>query len=677
MLAASGFAFLSLLAGASWRGKPLGLRFIAAFVAMTLWAIAIVLAAFMPRHAFSLIYFSELLRNCALLWAIMGVGLEVTQRWFRVSVYLLGIAALIAGLMWANTDSLPVFASSGVQLMTRVGLLFTFAGVVCLEQIYRNAGGGARSSLQYLVLGFGCIFAYDLFLYSQAELFRQLRQDAWSVRGFVTALAVPFLVLGVRRNPNCSLDIFVSRQVVTYTAAFLLVGVYLLFVAAGGYYVRAIGGTWSGVAQIFFFSGAIVVFAGTLFSGVMQRRTKVFIAKHFYRNKYDYRVEWLRFVRTLSTQSNLDIYSRAVYAIAQTIGSQGGILFLRDEYRRSFVCRSVWPADLEITGAALEVADTHQLAQFLQKRKWIIDLVEYRRNREMYENVALPAWLDQQSTLRIVVPVLELDRLSGFMMLVETNPPLELTYEDRDLLKTLGSHVATYLAQHDANTKLAESRQFEAYNRLTAFMMHDLKNSVAQLKLIVSNAARHKSNPAFIDDSIDTVANTADRMTRLIDQLSSTAKSAALRRVDLNEAAALAVTRCADRQPVATLTKYGEALWVRADADQLQASLEHLIRNAQDATPANGRITVVTTMSKTNEPCLSITDTGHGMEQEFLRERLFKPFDSTKGSKGMGIGAYQVREYMTAIDGNIEVRSRPGSGTTFELSFKNYSELSG
>src|SRR5688500_16757016 len=137
----------------------------------------------------------------------------------------------------------------------------------------------------------------------------------------------------------------------------------------------------------------------------------------------------------------------------------------------------------------------------------------------------------------------------GFDVLYDPQPPFELTYEDRDLLKTLGRHVATHIAQQDADRRLAESRQFEAYNRLTAFMMHDLKNSVAQLKLIVANAPRHKHNPDFIDDTIVTIANTAERLTQLIEQLRGSTSADRHVPADLRELAQRAVSRCTYRVP--------------------------------------------------------------------------------------------------------------------------------
>ena len=153
----------------------------------------------------------------------------------------------------------------------------------------------------------------------------------------------------------------------------------------------------------------------------------------------------------------------------------------------------------------------------------------------------------------MLLPLLRPDGLAGFALLYKPPPPFELTYEDRDLLKTLGRHVATIVVQYDADRRLAESRQFEAYHRLTAFMMHDLKNSVAQLQLIVRNAEKHRQNPAFVDDVIATIGNTSDRMTRLIEQLRDRDRAPVAQALDFGTSVRAAAARCADRSPAARL----------------------------------------------------------------------------------------------------------------------------
>lgn len=308
------------------------------------------------------------------------------------------------------------------------------------------------------------------------------------------------------------------------------------------------------------------------------------------------------------------------------------------------------------------------MVAFLRRTQWVIDLVEYRRAPDFYQNLALPEFLQGQDRLRLVLPIMHHDSLLGFVVLADPPPPFDLTYEDRDLLRTAGRHVATHLAQHDADRKLAESRQFEAYHRLTAFVMHDLKNLAAQLSLIVANAEKHRRNPQFVDDAIGTIANSTARMQRLIEQLQGREVQSLRRRVSLSEAARQACRRCGGRRPVPMFVDGGADPLVEADPERLAMMIEHVVRNGQDATPEHGSVSV-TIRPDTGWITLRIEDTGAGMSPDFVRDRLFRPFDTTKGSKGMGIGAYQVREYLNSLGGRVQVLSEPGSGTRVDLHF--------
>jgi signal transduction histidine kinase len=237
--------------------------------------------------------------------------------------------------------------------------------------------------------------------------------------------------------------------------------------------------------------------------------------------------------------------------------------------------------------------------------------------------------------------------------------------------------------------------------------MHDLKNLAAQLSLLVANAAQHKHNPEFVDDAISTIANSTTRMQRLVDQLQGREIKSVMRRTSLAEVAGEACRRCAVRTPVPVCEPVSDDACVEADPERLGMMVEHLIRNAQEATPADGTVRVSLSVSRDlrldstgasgihavtpeqlraaavqleagaygapvagssgDYACLSVEDTGAGMTPEFVKERLFRPFDTTKGSKGMGIGAYQVREYVRSIGGRVRVESAPGQGTRFTL----------
>ena len=683
-LAAVGFLILTLLLAISWEGRAQGVRLVAASAVTTLWAAVLAAGSGFATISASTVLMAEFIRYGA--WFIALTGLTRTAG-------VAGNLGRVANVVWIASVAFllaaPVFDKLGVRmpepagLLGHAGLVLSLLGLVLLEQIYRNAREGGRFALKFFVIATGLMFAYDLFLYSQAQLTREVDPVTWDARGFVILLMVPLLAIAARRNPQWSLNVFVSRHVVFYTTSFMVVGGYLLLMAFGGYLIKFYGGTWGRVAQLVFFAGAGVMLLMLIASGSMRRRLRVFLNKHFYRNKYDYRVEWLRFIQTLSVpEEGVDTRDNAVRAMAQIINSPGGLLFLRTEDATEFKVAASWPSD-EFTESrgypALTPPD--EMVSFLQRFQWVIDLEEMRITPDAYQNIALPAFVQDSRRYRLVVPLAHVDELIGFALLASPPPPFKPNYEDRDLLKTVGRHVAVHLAQFEADKRLAESRQFEAYHRLTAFVMHDLKNLAAQLSLIVSNAEKHKRNPEFVDDAISTIANSTGRMQRLIEQLQRREIQSLKRHVQLGEVARQAASRCQGRDPIPVCGSIIDDIWIEADPERLTMVVEHVIRNAQEASHADGGVTIEvgyeggaaegevadTTRLGVPTAVLTVSDTGAGMTREFVQERLFKPFDTTKGSKGMGIGAYQVREYIQSLGGRVEVRSEPGKGTFMAL----------
>jgi putative PEP-CTERM system histidine kinase len=665
-VAALSFLVLTLLLVTAWRGRQQGAHLIFASAMTAIWASILAVQSYNGDVPVLVIYLAEAIRGGAWLLTLVAVaGIAAPKPLVLVSRGLC-VVLLAAAVVLPLLEKYDIAVVNPTLLLSRAGLALSLLALILLEQIYRNSSQIARRSLKYFIIGVGTLFAYDLFLYSQTELLRAVSIDAWTSRGILNAIAVPLIAIAARRNPEWSLDVFVSRQIVFYTTTFLVIGSYLTVMALGGFYVREIGGAWGNVGQIVFFAGAVVVLASLVTSTALRRHTRVFISKHFYRNKYDYRIEWLRFISTLSSTNEEDVGRTAVRAMAQIFGSPGGFLFLRDEPGKKFLPYAAWPMSIDSLNLPRSMLADDDLPQFLAGKQWIIDTDEFRRAPDFYGNIAMPQWLLDSAQLRIVSPMLQLDRLVGFAVLYDPPPPFELTYEDRDLLKTLGRHVATHIAQQDADRRLAESRQFEAYNRLTAFMMHDLKNSVAQLNLLVVNSQRHKQNPEFIEDAIGTIANTAERMTKLIEQLRGATSADRHVPADLRELTQQAVGRCSYRAPKPQLQP-GSPVMVLANAERLSVVIEHIIRNAQDATSEPGTVSV-SVGHDGRQAQLVVEDNGIGMQADFIRNRLFRPFDSTKGAKGMGIGAYQVREYIRLLGGDVEVQSSPGQGTQFAVS---------
>ena len=267
----------------------------------------------------------------------------------------------------------------------------------------------------------------------------------------------------------------------------------------------------------------------------------------------------------------------------------------------------------------------------------------------------------------LLVPLMLDETLLGLVLLASPRAPQPYNWEDNDILKTAGTQLAGFVAQQKANQELINARQFEATNRLSAFMMHDLKNIMAQLSLLVANAEKHKRNPQFVDDMVATVDNTVARMQRMLERLNASHdRQREGEAVDLTDAVSEAVALMAAGRPAPQKESARGPLMVKADRDRLVAVIAHIIRNAQEATPSNGRV-LVRLFSEGTCAVIEVEDTGCGMDRQFVRERLFRPFDSTKGSSGMGIGAYECSEYIHELGGDIEVVSSPGKGTLFRI----------
>jgi putative PEP-CTERM system histidine kinase len=666
--AAIAYAVLALLVLVAARGQTRARWVVAAAMSTIVWAGLIALWSLQETLSFASLFTVEIVRDGLWIAALASMGYAALPRKLLWTAGAIGVGFL--AIAWGSpllSDAHLARLPSSTALLSLAGLLMALIGVVMLEQLYRNSPPGIHRQLAYLTIGVGGIFAYDLVLYSQAQLKGEIDVDIWNARGIVSALLTPLIALAVRRNPQWSLQIFVSRQVVFYTGAITVIGAYLLLIALGGYYVRDFGGSWGRVGAAMFISGALVTLAFAAYSDSLRRQFRVFISKHFFRNKYDYRIEWLRFIATLSSIEETDVRLRALKAVTQIMSCPSGVLYLKEEHSRVFHAQAEWPRGGGLLSACKDVPDDAPLARFLAGRQWVVDMREHTAKPALYGGLELPVWLKGLERARIVTPLLQLNELVGFMVLWQPPEPFELIFEDRDLLKTVGRHIATQIAQHEADRRLAESRQFDALNQLTAFMMHDLKNATAQLQLIVENAERHKRNPAFVDDAIQTIANAVERISKLIEQLRSQSARSQNARMSLQEVVRAAVAHLGARNPVPTCDLSATEAFVWADADRLTSVLEHIVRNAQDACAEGGRVAISLIVAG-ETATLTVSDTGSGMTEVFVRERLFRPFDSTKGSKGMGIGAYQTREYVRALGGAVEVRSSPGQGTAFSLS---------
>jgi putative PEP-CTERM system histidine kinase len=673
---------LVLLTGQQGRSRKNALKFAA--IASTLWLGMAAFSVYYDMAFFS--YLIEPLRSFAWLLFLGYVMLSAvtdtrlaTRRFQKTATVVASYTALLIMMVVYRIFAGPYATNFlGIDLLYAGFLLMAIAGLVMVEQIMRNAHVESRRAVKFLCIGLGVIFAYDFYLYANALLFQNLDAYLWEARGFVNAMAVPVLAVAVARDPRLSLDIFVSRRMVFHTTALLGAGLYLLAMGLGGYYIRTYGGEWSTVVQVIFLFGAILVLLVLLFSGRVRANLRVLINKHFFHYKYDYRDEWLRFIQTLSSgQPDDRLRERAIYSLAEIIDSPGGALWMRQAMDQ-YAPVACW--QMEVADEAI-IRKDHPMIRFMATREWLIDLDEYERDPELYNNIGIPGWLERMPRAWLVVPLIVHVHLIGFIVLARSPAQHHFNWEDSDLIKTAGRQAAVHLAQLEASRALAEAKQFEVCNRLSAYVMHDLKNLIAQLSLVVTNAAKHKNNPLFMEDAINTVDNSVQKMNRLLAHLRSDSMQVQeTENIELTAVLTEVVAMMSSGKPVPTLDLQAEGIRLQANRDQFVSIIGHLIRNAQDATPADGRI-IVRLFRRSESAIVEVQDTGTGMDKEFIRDRLFRPFSSTKGKSGMGIGVYESRDYIHKLGGNIEVISRVDEGTTFRVRLpisdvnENYVEL--
>jgi putative PEP-CTERM system histidine kinase len=653
-LVALAYCATALILFASRPGRRRAALFVAAVGASGLWAG--VTAVLIARDRLSLEAIAALDAAHLFLWTIAVLSWLPASRTNRA---LTAVSAL-AGV-WAVVAAWPDSPVGGSVYSTLVGI--ALLGLLAVEQVFRNADSEQRKGLRLLCLACGGMMVLDLFVYSQAALLGAPVLVFWAARGFASLALLPLIIMAIKRQSGWERALFVSRQVVFYTTSLLGVGSYLLLLGVVWYAMRAAGKEWTFALEAQFLLVAIAVLFYVLFGSALRMRVRTFLVKHFYRNKYDYRQEWLRLTQSLSRSGDLRlIASSGLEALAQIVGARHGHLWLardRGPYE--------WMASTgEDKPEQLKYDADHPIVRFLATRSWVIDSEEYGDEPDRYETAfgdASEAVLPRES---IIVPLDCQGSLQGFVELDKRNDVGALNFEDHDILKTAGKQVAIALAQALALEKLAETRQFEAMNKMSTFLMHDLKNIIAQQQLVVSNAARFRQRPEFFDDAIATIRGGVERMRRVLEQIQGARPNASAGRTNVSKVLMEVRSHCADRVPIPDVDCQDTSVCVLIDREKLTSVLTHLVRNAQDATPKGGSVRISVAKAGRVVVC-SIVDTGCGMDQGFIRDRLFRPFDSTKGALGMGIGAYQVRDIVRAAGGDVDVASAPSVGTTFRL----------
>lgn len=575
---------------------------------------------------------------------------------FHIRKYILTWSVLMAAF-WGLTT----WAGFPYEYLFLLFVILNLWNLVLLEQLFRSADEKVRRAIWPLVIAIGSISVFDFVMFSQASMVGQINFDYWYSRGFLAAFVVPFLLISTRRIKEGSVRVFVSRNVVFYSSMLLIAGVYLLIMAFAGYLINYIGGEWGNLVSITFLMLGGVVLIVLLMTESLRRKVKVFIAKHFFANKYEYREEWLNLIEKIETTSAESYYQMATQIMMSKLNVGQGAIVKRVTDTQFKVQYS--------EGLNFDTSLNRELGKFVtfcQKNSWIIDIQEYRVAPSLYSELFLELKVCEEHKISAVVPIYIGKAFYGFFIFAQAKEISPLNWEDRDLFFAMAKQLGNFISLHEANDKLAESKQFDAFNRMSAFLVHDLKNVQAQLSLINTNAEKHRDNPEFIDDVFETIESATQRLDKMLNQLRN-------KQLNQSESTTLSLNTLFEkvvRQRNIELPKVElnlkSHIKMRIDGETFYSVLNHLIQNAQEATANDGVIGVMVDQVADSMKII-IEDNGSGMSEEFINKRLFKPFDTTKGNSGMGIGVYEAKQFIEGIAGTIEVASIVGKGTKFTI----------
>ena len=601
-----------------------------------------------------------------------GRETRLQPRWM-VAVLLVGLLPLaLAAVFPAQLLEAVPTVDGGVQrvqfgplarpfnVALLIGLVLTLMN---LEQTFRATVGVRRWQIKFVVLAFAVIFGARLYVRSQAILFSAPDITLFGFEAGGLLIGCALLVMAYVRTGLEEIDVYPSAAVVRSSLTILIVGGYLFVVGVVAQIVKQFGG-----AEIFQFQ-ALVVLTGLaglallLLSDRARQRVHVFAARHFTKAQHDSVRVWSSLSRVLArVKDPAGLAAASARLISETFDVLSVSVWIRDEPSGRLRLTSSSAPAAEADGAAADASD--HVTAGLQTKTGPFDL-----------DTALEAWADEFRTLnattfakggnRVCVPLHAGEQTLGAVVLGDRIGGAGYTSEELELLKCIGDQITSVLLGLRLSSEIATARELEAFQTMSAFFVHDLKNAAASLNLMLKNLPVHFDDPAFRADALRAIGNTARRIDDMIAGLSvlRQRREPSLVRADLNQLVTETLQRVNGVANVEVVSDLEPLPAILADREQMQSVVTNLVLNARDAVGAKGRIQIHT-QSQGDRVVLSVSDDGCGMSETFVREQLFRPFQSTK-QKGLGIGLFQSRWIVQAHGGGMHVTSEPGKGTTF------------
>ena len=555
----------------------------------------------------------------------------------------------------------PDFAEEHILFLTKSGfsvflilMIFMVFGLVQLERTLTGLHQVQRWGIKQVVLGSGLLLTAFALYFSHSLLFRSINMNYLGGRSIAVVIAL-ILFCSTRTSRETQGKLALSRGIAHRSFVLLIVGGYLILLGVVGEGLRYLNVANSRLIfyGLLFFS--IFALAVTFLSEKLRRRFKVVLHKNFYQSKYDYREQWQNFATRVNPDGSLkEIQTAILDLFCEPLACKGAAFYLYDFESQNYI----YTASSHFRRDWRPFSSHDPLIVQLREKDWIINLQE--KQSELKGSLA-ESFIDVDAFL--VIPLTFDEQLAGFIVLGEQiNSDEELTYEDYDLLRMMARQAIATVQGLYLSQQLSTARELAAIGKVSTFVLHDLKNQVSGLSLMLDNARDYIADPEFQQDMLETVGNTVDNMKGLIARLKNIKEKPELvvSSVCLEKVIAEAIVTAGANIEVA-----GEFVQVAVDEEEIYKVILNLLVNATEAS-SHPQSVKVRYGPRDGFAFVEVTDSGCGMSADFIENKLFKPFETTK-KHGFGIGLYQCQQIIQSHGGQIEVKSEQGQGTSFTL----------
>ncbi|MSU62729.1 MAG: PEP-CTERM system histidine kinase PrsK [Pedosphaera sp.] len=537
-----------------------------------------------------------------------------------------------------------------------------------LERTFRSAVGTMRWRIKFMILGLGLLFAVRAYTSSQALLFRGLDLSLQSVNSGALLLGCLLIPRSLLRAGHFDVDLYPSQAILYRSITVLLAGIYLLIVGVFAEVVTFLGGDAAFTLKAFLVLVSLVVLAMLLLSDRVKLQTRRFVSRHFQRPLHDYRTVWRTFTEgTASSVEQAEFCRTAVRLIADIFQVLSASIWLVDDKKEKLAFAASTSLS-EMKAAHLEPHGTDAV-EIIRHLRQHPDPVDVESSRETWVAALRRCHPDEftQGGSRVCVPLISSGEVLGLILVCDRVGGSAFSLQDFDLLKCVGGQVASSLHNAQLSQKLVEAKELEAFQTMSAFFVHDLKNTASTLNLMLQNLPVHFDDPAFRADALRGISKTVIHINHLIDRLSHLRHDLKIQpsESDLNEVVSRALEGWEKASQVVLVKELRPLPRIFLDQEQVLKVVTNLVINATEAVDGKGLVRIETSQ-RDGWTVLSVADNGCGMTPEFLNRSLFRPFQTTKKT-GLGIGMFQSKMIVEAHQGRLEVESELGKGTTFRV----------